>query len=105
MLNFQITIYLKSKVSKAEGRADSAEDNCIILSESNAELNEELSFLRSRLESLEGSLQREEEVKMATVEDIGKQAKVFKKLVTQLAVERERLKQQVKIKIEKFYLR
>ena len=96
---------LKSKVSKAQGRADSAEDNCIILSESNAELNEELSFLRSRLESLEGSLQREEEVKMATVEDIGKQAKVFKKLVTQLAVERERLKQQVKIKIEKFYLR
>ncbi|KAG4958633.1 hypothetical protein JHK87_035266 [Glycine soja] len=86
---------LKSKVSKAEGRADSAEDNCIILSESNAELNEELSFLRSRLESLEGSLQREEEVKMATVEDIGKQAKVFKKLVTQLAVERERLKQQI----------
>ena len=76
-----------------------------LLSESNAELNEELSFLRSRLESLEGSLQREEEVKMATVEDIGKQAKVFKKLVTQLAVERERLKQQVKIKIEKFYLR
>ncbi|KAG4395810.1 hypothetical protein JHK82_052405 [Glycine max] len=86
---------LKSKVSKAEGRADSTEDNCIILSESNAELNEELSFMRSRLESLEGSLQREEEVKMATVEDIGKQAKFFKKLVTQLAVERERLKQKI----------
>ena len=51
--------------------------------------------MRSRLESLEGSLQREEEVKMATVEDIGKQAKFFKKLVTQLAVERERLKQKV----------
>ncbi|TKY50113.1 WPP domain-interacting tail-anchored protein 1 [Spatholobus suberectus] len=86
---------LKSKVLKSESRADNAEDNCIILSESNAELNEELSFLRSRLESLEGSLHQEEEVRMATAKDIGKQAKVLKKLVTQLAVERERLKQQI----------
>ncbi|RDX91762.1 WPP domain-interacting tail-anchored protein 1, partial [Mucuna pruriens] len=86
---------LKSKVLKAESRADSAEDNCIILSESNAELNEELGFLRSRLESLEGSLHREEEVKTETAKTVRKQAKVLKKLVTQLAVERERLKQQV----------
>jgi len=86
---------LNSKVLKAESRADSAEDNCIILSESNAELNEELSFLRSRLESVEGSLHREEEAKTETAKDIGKQAKVFEKLITQLAVERERLKQQV----------
>ncbi|KAK7316258.1 hypothetical protein VNO77_35148 [Canavalia gladiata] len=86
---------LKSKVSKAESRADSAEENCIILSESNAELNEELSFLRSRLESLEGSLHREEEAKMATAKDIGKQTKVLKTLMKQLAFERERLKQQL----------
>lgn len=86
---------LQSKVSKAESRADTAEDNCIILSESNAELNEERGFLRSRLECLEGSLHREEEVKMATAKDIRKQAKVLKKLVTQLAVERERLKLQI----------
>ncbi|KAE8662393.1 WPP domain-interacting protein 1, putative isoform 1 [Hibiscus syriacus] len=43
---------LKLKVSKAEKRADSAEDKCIILSETNAELSEELRFLRSRLERL-----------------------------------------------------
>ncbi|KAJ1413985.1 Zinc finger, RING-type [Sesbania bispinosa] len=86
---------LKSKASKAESRADSAEENCIILSESNAELNEELSFLRNRLECLEGSLHREEEAKIATAKDIGKQTKFFKNLVTQLAIERERLKQQV----------
>jgi len=86
---------LNSKVLKAESRADSAEDNCIILSESNAELNEELNFLRSRLESVEGSLHQEEEAKMETAKDIGKQAKVIKKLITQLAVERERIKQQV----------
>ncbi|ESW23424.1 hypothetical protein PHAVU_004G045500 [Phaseolus vulgaris] len=86
---------LNSKVLKAESRADSAEDNCIILSESNAELNEELNFLRSRLESVEGSLHQEEEAKMETAKDIGKQAKVIKKLITQLAVERERIKQQI----------
>ncbi|KAL2335351.1 hypothetical protein Fmac_016564 [Flemingia macrophylla] len=86
---------LKSKVSKAESRADSAEDNCIVLSESNAELIEELGCLRSRLESLEGSLHHQEEVKMATAEDIRKQAKVFKQLLTQLAVERERLKHKI----------
>ena len=96
---------LKSKVSKAECRADSAEENCIILSETNAELNEELNFLRSRLECLEGSLHREEEAKMATAKDIGKQTKLFQNLVTQLAVERERLKQQVKTKLQKLYLR
>ncbi|XP_061367801.1 WPP domain-interacting tail-anchored protein 1-like [Gastrolobium bilobum] len=86
---------LKSKVSKAKSRADSAEENCIILSESNADLNEELSFLRSRLECLMGSLHREEEAKMATAKDVGKQTKALKNLVTQLAIERERLKQQL----------
>lgn len=82
---------LKSKVSKAESLADSAEDKCIILSESNADLNEEVSFLRSRLECLEGSLHKAEEANMTTAKDIGKQIKVFKRLVTQLALERERL--------------
>lgn len=82
---------LKSKVSKAESLADSAEDKCIILSESNADLNEEVSFLRSRLECLEGSLQKAEEAKMTTAKNIGKQTKVFKSLLTQLALERERL--------------
>lgn len=82
---------LKSKVSKAESLADSAEDKCIILSESNADLNEEVSFLRSRLECLEGSLHKAEEANMTTAKDIGKQIKVFKSLVTQLALERERL--------------
>lgn len=82
---------LKSKVSKAESLADSAEDKCIILSESNADLNEEVSFLRSRLECLEGSLHKAEEAKMTTAKDIGRRTKVFKSLVTQLALERERL--------------
>ncbi|KAG5096073.1 hypothetical protein JHK84_051661 [Glycine max] len=86
---------LKSKVSKAESRADSAEEKCIILSESNSDLNEELNFSRSRLECLEGSLHQVEEAKVASAKDIGKQTKVFKNLVMQLAVERERLNKQL----------
>ncbi|KAK7295566.1 hypothetical protein RJT34_18476 [Clitoria ternatea] len=86
---------LKSKVLKAENRADSAEEKCIVLSETNADLNEELSFLRSRLECLEGSLNQVEEAKVATAKDIGKQTKVFKNLLMQLAVERDRLNKQL----------
>ncbi|CAL0308338.1 unnamed protein product [Lupinus luteus] len=86
---------LKSKVFKAESRADSADEKCIILSESNAELNEEVSFLRSRLECLEGSLHQIEEAKVATAKDISKQTIVFKQLLTKLAVERERLYKQL----------
>ncbi|KAK7394339.1 hypothetical protein VNO78_14862 [Psophocarpus tetragonolobus] len=86
---------IKSKVSKAESRADSAEDKCVILSESNTDLNTELNLLKSRLECLEGSLHQVEEAKVASAKDIGKHTKVLKKLVMQLAVERERLKKQL----------
>ncbi|KAI9121554.1 hypothetical protein K1719_008587 [Acacia pycnantha] len=86
---------LKSNVSKFESRADSAEEKCIILSESNAELNEELSFLRSRFECLEETLHQVEKTKMATAKDIGMHIMNFKTLVTQLAVERERLNKQM----------
>lgn len=86
---------LKLKVSKAEIRADTAEEKCIILSESNVELNEELSFLRGRLESLEASLHQAQEMKMATAKDIGIRTKVITDLVMQLAIERERLHKQV----------
>lgn len=63
--------------------------------ESNAELNEESSFFRSRLESTEGSLHPGEEAKMTTAKDIGKKTKVLKKMVTQLVIVRERLKKQL----------
>lgn len=70
---------------------------------SNSDLNEELIFLRTRLECLEGSLHQVEEAKVASVKDIKKQTKVFKKLVMQLAVERECLNKQVKIGLLKYY--
>ncbi|CAL1392301.1 unnamed protein product [Linum trigynum] len=86
---------LKLKVCKAEGHADSAEDKCIILSESNAELNEELGFLRGRLERLEAYLNRCEETKLVAAKGISFQSKVMTDLVMQLAIERERLRKQL----------
>ncbi|KAE8021868.1 hypothetical protein FH972_007718 [Carpinus fangiana] len=86
---------LKLKVSKAESRADCAEEKCIILSESNEELNEELNFLRGRLECLEVSLYQAKEMKKATAKDIGIRTKVITDLVMQLAIERERLHKQI----------
>ncbi|KAI6670444.1 hypothetical protein NL676_005329 [Syzygium grande] len=87
---------LKLKVAKAESRADCAEEKCIILSESNAELNDELIFSRGRMQGLEGSLHHAEESKLATAKNIGIRTKVIANLVMQLAIERERLHKQLK---------
>ncbi|KAF5725573.1 hypothetical protein HS088_TW23G00297 [Tripterygium wilfordii] len=86
---------LKLKFSREESRADSAEDKCIVLSETYADLNKELSFWRSRLECLEASLDHAEETRMATAKDIGLQTKVITNLLMQLAIERERLHKQI----------
>jgi hypothetical protein len=86
---------LKSKVSKTDFRADSAEEKCITLSELNSDLSDELRFLRSRLGLLEASLHQAEETKMATAKDIGVRTKVIANLVMQLALERERLHKQI----------
>lgn len=86
---------LKSKVLKAENRADYTEDKLITVSESNADLNEELSFFRCRLKEVEKSLQQAEEREAKTTKDIGLHNKIMKKLLMQLAAERERLHQQV----------
>ncbi|MCL7024888.1 hypothetical protein MKW94_009597 [Papaver nudicaule] len=86
---------LKSKVAKAENRAQSAEVKCTMLSETNMELNEELTFLRGRTECLETSLHQGDEAKAATAKDISIRTKLITDLVVQLALERERLKKQI----------
>lgn len=86
---------LKSKVSKAENRADYTEDKLITVSESNADLNEELKFCRGRLKEAERYSQQAEERKLQTAKDIAQHNKIMKKLVMQLASERERLHKQV----------
>ncbi|PRQ53245.1 hypothetical protein RchiOBHm_Chr2g0164391 [Rosa chinensis] len=86
---------LKQKVSKAESRADSVEDKCVLISESNAALNEELSFLTGRLKRVEAALHQAEEAKVATATDIALRSKVITNLIVQLAFERERLHKQM----------
>ena len=82
---------LKLKVSKAKNQADSAEHRCIRLSETNAELSEELGFLRGRLGCLEASLNQAEEMKLATARDIDIRTKLVANLLMQLGMERETL--------------
>lgn len=86
---------LKSKVYKAENRADYTEEKLIMVSESNAELNEELKFFKGRLKEGEKYIQQAEERKLRTAKDISVHNKIMKKLVMQLAAERERLHKQV----------
>ncbi|CAN8256642.1 unnamed protein product [Cochlearia groenlandica] len=86
---------LKSKVSNAENRADYTEEKLITVSESNAELSEELKFFRDRLKEVEKFLQQAEERKIRTAKDIDVHNKIMKKLVIQLASERERLHKQI----------
>ncbi|KAJ6802291.1 WPP domain-interacting tail-anchored protein 1-like [Iris pallida] len=92
---------LKGKVSKAESRAENAESKCTLLTETNLELNEEMGFLRSRLECLEASLNQADDSKMATAKDIGIRTKYIAELVMKLALERERLQLQIRVLNEK----
>uniref|UniRef100_A0ACD5VR42 Uncharacterized protein n=1 Tax=Avena sativa TaxID=4498 RepID=A0ACD5VR42_AVESA len=86
---------LKEKYLKAETRAESAESKCTLLTDTNLELNEESSFLRVRVESLENSLRLANRLKLSTAKDIGIKTKTITDLVAKLALERERLHLQV----------
>ncbi|VFQ80805.1 unnamed protein product [Cuscuta campestris] len=79
-----------------------AEEKCIILSEANADLNDELEFLKGRMKCLEASLHQAEESKKATARDINFHAKLIADLIMQLTLERERLHKQIcSLRIEK----
>ncbi|CAO2209313.1 unnamed protein product [Urochloa humidicola] len=86
---------LKEKYLKAETRAESAESKCSLLTDTNLELSEELSFLRGRVESLENSLHQANQLKMSIAKDIGSKTKTITDLVAKLALERERLHVQI----------
>lgn len=86
---------LKEKYLKAETRAESAESKCTLLTDTNLELNEELSFLRGRVESLENSLRKANRLKLSTAKDIGIKTKSITDLVARLASERESLHLQI----------
>ncbi|XP_075482212.1 WPP domain-interacting tail-anchored protein 2 [Primulina tabacum] len=86
---------LKQKVSKAESKAESTEERCIELSVTNSKLNEELDFLRSRIESMESSSNEENAETKARAKDINIKANFIMDTVVQLAVERERIQKQL----------
>jgi len=86
---------LKEKYLKAETRAENAESKCSLLTDTNLELSEELSFLRGRVESLENSLHQANQLKICTAKDICSKTKTITDLVSKLALERERLHAQV----------
>ncbi|KAL4018542.1 hypothetical protein IC575_022140 [Cucumis melo] len=88
---------LKSKVSKAESKTDSAEEHCIILSETNFELNKELTSLKGRVEFLEKALDQANGEKYANANEINLSSKFIMDMVLQLAVERDRVQRQLSI--------
>lgn len=86
---------LKSKVSNAEGNKDSAEEQCIVLSETNQELNKELDLLKSRMISLKTSLDQASNTKLSSAREIDTRTKFIMDMVMQLATERKRINKQV----------
>ncbi|VFQ64536.1 unnamed protein product [Cuscuta campestris] len=86
---------LKQKVSVAENKTEVAEEQCIVLSELNSELNAEIVNLRDRVGSLEASLSKANAEKMASAKDINVKTKFIMELVMELAVERERVQKQL----------
>ncbi|XP_022881876.1 WPP domain-interacting tail-anchored protein 2-like isoform X2 [Olea europaea var. sylvestris] len=86
---------LKQKVANAESKTESAENRCIILSDTNSELNEELDFLRARMEFLEKSINQETIEKNSCMDDINIKTDLIMDMVTQLALERERIHKQL----------
>lgn len=86
---------LKDKYLKAETRAESAESKCTLMTDTNFELSEEISFLRGRVGGLENSLCQANQLKLSTAKDIGIKTKTITDLVAKLALERERLHLQI----------
>ncbi|CAN1852988.1 WPP domain-interacting tail-anchored protein 2 [Linum perenne] len=86
---------LKSKVSKAESKLENSEDQCISLSETNAELNDEISLLRTRIRTLEKSLDQANNSRAESAEDIKTRMKLVMDMVFQLSKERERIQDQL----------
>ncbi|KAL3336606.1 hypothetical protein AABB24_029321 [Solanum stoloniferum] len=86
---------LKQKVLKAESKTEHVEEQCLILSETNLELSQEVEFLRSRVEGLETSLNQATVEKLASAKDINIKTSFIMDLVMQLAIERERVQKQI----------
>ncbi|KAL4586517.1 hypothetical protein LXL04_011153 [Taraxacum kok-saghyz] len=91
---------LKQKVSTAEIKVENAEDQCLLLTDTNLELTKEVDFLRAEVESLEASLSDANLQKIANAKDIAIKTKLIMDTVVQLATERERITKQLRSQTE-----
>ncbi|EOA33766.1 hypothetical protein CARUB_v10019961mg [Capsella rubella] len=86
---------LKSKASKAESRTEIVEEQCIVLSTTNFELNKDVTFLRQNAKSLEAMLDRANDEKERYAQEITTRNKVLMDMLLQLSSERERIQEQL----------
>lgn len=86
---------LKSKAFAAEMKLEKLEEQCLVLAETNSELNIQMSYVQSRAEKLEASLKEANQVKGSRVNDVNNGVKTVADLVLQLALERERIQKKV----------
>ncbi|XLR66765.1 hypothetical protein HN51_009346 [Arachis hypogaea] len=86
---------LKSKASKAESKKESAEEQCIVLSNTILELNKELDLLRSSMISMKLSLDHACNSKLSSAKEIDTRSKFIMDMIMQLAAERERINKQL----------
>ncbi|KAL9311146.1 WPP domain-interacting tail-anchored protein 2 [Arabidopsis thaliana] len=86
---------LKSKASKAESRTETVEEQCIVLSTTNSELNKDVSFLRQKAKSLEAMLDLANNEKERYAQEITTRNKVLMDMMLQLSSERERIQEQL----------
>ncbi|KAK6921849.1 hypothetical protein RJ641_012356 [Dillenia turbinata] len=86
---------LKSKVSKAENKAEDAEEQCLTLSELKLELNNELDFLSTRVAYLETALCQANDAREQSAKDISMKTKFITNMLMQLTNERERIQTQL----------
>lgn len=86
---------LKQKVTRFENKAENAEEQCILSTETNTDLKRELDFLRGKIECLETSLEESRVEKIASAKDINIKTSLIMDMVMQLATERKRIQNQV----------
>lgn len=86
---------LKQKVTRFENKAENAEDQCILSTETNLDLKRELDFLRGKIECLEISLEESRVEKIASAKDVNIKTSLILDMVMQLATERKRIQKQV----------
>ncbi|KAL6577733.1 hypothetical protein OROMI_010061 [Orobanche minor] len=80
---------------KAESKTKSAEEICVMSSETDSDINKKIVVLRSRVEHLENSLNQAALEKKMCAEDISIRSSRIMETVLRLAVERERIQKQL----------